>query len=105
MTVDKTCYIRHNLNLMILKVNGQEPTEILFKKEASVVICSILCFLNTQCTAWSYQIATKVCVHFSVANRTFLHPEKILVYIPKTSSNNDGWVSGLGSCHIECSGI
>ena len=99
------CYIRFNLNLLMLKIEDESPEVSNLKKESSMTNCSNLCFKNSKCSAWSYQIATKICVQFSRANRSYLHSERTFPYLPKSSSNNDGWISGLNTCHSNLKGF
>ena len=99
MMKDIGCYIRYNFNLRLIKIDGDYPEEN-HKDVASAHDCAESCFGNSDCSSWSYQIATKLCFYFSKANETLIHPEKNAGSLQQTSSEHFGWVSGLKACRM-----
>ena len=97
MMKDIGCYIRYNFNLRLIKVDGDFPEEK-HQEVDSGQSCAELCFGKSDCSSWSYQIATKLCFFFEKANQTLIHPEKNVGSLQLTSSEHLGWVSGLKAC-------
>ena len=93
------CYMRYNYNLRLIKVNEEYPNEA-HKTVDSSVNCADECHHNISCNSWSFQIATRLCFHFSNANTKMIHPEKNAGSLQQSSSEHYGWISGLKACKI-----
>ena len=94
------CYVRYDYSLEGVKYNNKtyKPDEDI--DQDTIDSCATECFQSRNCSAWSFQMATKRCLLFNQGhvNTTMLSPSKTMSSMQE-NARNLGWASGNTACN------